>query len=750
MGLLDALYLQRGILDGETVVLVATLAALRVNDTEGRRVYEQNGVLAHHFEGLASAQLSGLDCWEDGTPIQSLANVLKLRRPVVIMDEAHNARTPLTFETLLRFGPSAIIEFTATPETEHRPEQERFASNVLTQVSAAELKAEDMIKLPIKLWTRPAWTDAVTDAIARQRELERLALEERALTGERIRPIVLFQAQPLRREGEPVTADRLRQSLIEDHRIPEEQIATATGAVRGLDDVDLMDPACPVRFVITVQALREGWDCPWAYVLCSLAEQHSTRAVEQVLGRILRLPGARRKRIEVLNQAYAFVVSQDFAAAASGLKDALVENGFARFEADQVVEPGSEQQPTLFYATAESPVRSRTSEPPDLVGMRSLGSSVEYDVATGTLTLSAPLSVEQEDTLASCFRTPEARAEARRLARQSREGELTLERPQQAPSARPLLVPQLAIRREGALELFEESHFLDFPWRLGDQTAELSEVEFPSEATVGAEGVVDVNRAGEIQIAFAQTVVQQLAFLEGEGGWTKTSLALWLDRGIPHPDLVQADVQLFLHRAIEGVLLRPGVTVARLAHEKYRLRATLTKKIQFYRHAQHRQSFQQVLFEGALGTIEVGPEIVMEIGEDNRYAPNWVYEGAYQFRRHLFRHVGELQSEGLEFECAVFLDQHPLVDRWVRNISRGHTSFWLQSATDRIYPDFVGRLEDGRYFAVEAKGEHLYTADDAREKRAVGELWEERSGGSCVFVMPRDRDWAAIEAAFRG
>ncbi len=115
MDVSEALYVQRGVLDGETVVVVCTLAALRVEDTEGRKVYESAGALHHHFTGLPDALLKGLERDVEGEPFYSLANVLRLRRPVVIMDEARNARTPLSFDTLIRFQPSCVIEFTATP-----------------------------------------------------------------------------------------------------------------------------------------------------------------------------------------------------------------------------------------------------------------------------------------------------------------------------------------------------------------------------------------------------------------------------------------------------------------------------------------------------------------------------------------------------------------------------------------------------------------------------------------------------------
>ena len=103
-------------------------------------------------------------------------------------------------------------------------------------------------------------------------------------TGEYIRPVMLIQAQPRRKNQETLTVEVVEKCLLEEHGIPEEQIARATGEDRGLEGVDINDPECPIRYVITVQALREGWDCPFAYVLCSVAEMRSSTAVEQILG----------------------------------------------------------------------------------------------------------------------------------------------------------------------------------------------------------------------------------------------------------------------------------------------------------------------------------------------------------------------------------------------------------------------------------------------------------------------------------
>jgi len=165
MDLAEALYIQRGVLEGETVIIVSTLQALRVQDTEGRKIYEAAGALKSMFDGLEPSLRAKLECYENGEVIPSLANVLKLWRPLVIMDEAHNARTELSFDTLARIGPSCILEFTATPETTHKPEHGHFASNVLCHVSAWELKSEDMVKLPVRLRTRPDWKEVLADAV---------------------------------------------------------------------------------------------------------------------------------------------------------------------------------------------------------------------------------------------------------------------------------------------------------------------------------------------------------------------------------------------------------------------------------------------------------------------------------------------------------------------------------------------------------------------------------------------------------
>ncbi len=358
----EALSMSRADAEGGACIIVSTIQSFRrtaedgKTNPEGLKVYEDAGSLMAHFSGLTSDQVKRLHKAE-GThrPIASLANVLRLHRPMVIVDEAHNVRTDLSFEMLERFTPSLILELTATPilEGEH-------ASNILHSVSAAELKAEEMIKMPIILATDGDWQRTVGSALDCQIELEKSAKQEQSETGEYIRPIILFQAQA-NRGSDPITFEKLKIFLVEDKKIPEEQIAVQTGNLNDLDDVDINDPDCHIRYIITVQKLKEGWDCPFAYILCSITDQGSSTAVEQILGRVLRMPKAKRKIKSALNEAYAFVASSNFDVAARKLKDGLIKGaGFEHIEVEEMIkkppkldfdDPEQPEKPKLFSET---------------------------------------------------------------------------------------------------------------------------------------------------------------------------------------------------------------------------------------------------------------------------------------------------------------------------------------------------------------------------------------------------------------
>ncbi|MHB8912347.1 MAG: DEAD/DEAH box helicase, partial [Lysobacter sp.] len=401
MDLEDAKGVTRATMDTSTVVIVSTVQAFRRERTDALNVYKSSGALMHHFDNLSPLQREGL--LKDGDTIPySLANVLRLRRPFLIVDEAHNARTEISFDTFARFNPSGVMELTATPDTQRVP------SNVLHSVGAAELKLAQMIKLPVVLATEPDWQVCLSDAIARRNELQKLADDERRGGADYLRPLVLIQAEPRRQGVETLDVDKVRQELIDNHRVPANEVVVATGDERGLEALDseyklgIADPACPVKFVITQKALAEGWDCPSAYILVGLASQQSSTAVEQVLGRILRQPDASHRQAPALNQSYAFVHSRDFARTAEELRDRLVSGaGFDRREVGDFLIAAKTEQARLDLKARPgrivmTPVAVTLTEKPDLKAIpKELRDKLSWDNKLRTLTLDAPLSEDE-------------------------------------------------------------------------------------------------------------------------------------------------------------------------------------------------------------------------------------------------------------------------------------------------------------------------------------------------------------------
>lgn len=741
----QSLFVQRATLDSSLTIIVSTIQAFRVEDTEGRKVYETNGHLMSHFDGYPQAALDKLETYSDGTVIKSLANVIKLRRPLVIVDEAHNARTDLSFTTLARFDPAAILELTATPDTEKNP------SNVLYTVSAAQLHAEDMIKMPILLETLPDWRNLLSNAIAQLDQLEQAARDERQSNGEYIRPIMLLQAQPNYKDRETITVDVLEKALVEDFKIPESQIARATGSERGLDGIDIFAEDCAIRYIITIQALREGWDCSFAYILCSVAEMSSSVAVEQMLGRIMRLPRAQRKQQETLNQAYAFAASTSFAETANALVDGLVQNGFNQIEAKQLIRSHrAETAPFDFGPLFATPAVSDNTTPihikekPDLTYLTpALAEKVNIDPEHDTLVFTGWMSETERNDLKDHFDSEAAKEAVDRAYWESQKFDT------RTPSERGVVfhIPKLAYKQGDWLEELDKTHFLEHPLNLSQRDAILTEQEFSAERQRGQQAVIALSEDQKrVEVEFLQTLHQQMTMLMDKRDWSVAGLVHWLDQEIPHLDITPQESGAFMTRLVRYLLDKRGFTLEQLVHDKFRLKTAVSKKLDDHRQAARQEVLQQFLLETS--PLTVTPDILFTF-DPLRYPYNRPYQGNYKWKTHYYPQVGDLKERGEEFECARYIDTLDEVAHWVRNPERSSHAFSLQTSTDRFYPDFVCQLQDGRYLVVEYKGEVYRTNDDSKEKNDLGELWEKRSDGSCLFLMVSNRKYDTILAKIK-
>lgn len=696
-------------------VIVSTFQSFRVSDTEIRKVYAHNENLEPHFTKIPSYS-EGMERFADGEHKGKLkfsfANLLAYHRPLVIVDEAHNAKSPLSMDMFSRINPACVVEYTATPATN---------SNVLYSVSAAELKAEQMIKLPIMLSEHKTWQMAVAESVLEREKLDDLAKKDK----DYIRPIVLFQAES---KGNDVTVEVLLEELVENNNIPREKIAIATGDQKELDAINLFDPNCPIEYVITIQALKEGWDCSFAYILCSVANTRSPTAVEQLLGRVLRMPYARLRSQAELNRAYAHVSSKTWINAQNKLYERLVSMGFEEEEAKeftyQYQMPGVQdvQQERFFTVTL--------SEAPDLSGLDlDESASVELEHQDGGEVVLKVKGIVTDDVITKIAKTVKGKDKqefmlAANIQKTHQEASLT---PAQKGVA--FSVPQLALRFEDGLELAEpETCLYACGWNLLDFPAQLTQAEF-SVNDDAKHFIADIE-GKKVVIQYADHD-QQLS-LEGiDTPWTELELSRWLDRRLKQPDVKQADLLEFLRRTMDFLLKRSDLDMPKLVQGKFLLEKVIRDKIEEYRHQATFKGFQQCLFsDEAIVDIDLGAYSFTF--DPDQYPANRLYEGQYKYSRHYYPRIADMNKEEANFAFA--LDKNPLVEFWVRNLERNPVhAFWLPTSTDKFYPDFIAKLKDGRLLAAEYKGAHLLSNDDTKEKSNVGHLWAKKSGN--VFLL---------------
>jgi type III restriction enzyme len=336
-------------------IMVFSFDSLRAKNKDDRKVFQENGNL-QSFENLI----------DKDTEI-TLGNILKYLNPLVVVDESHNAESVLSVDMLKELNPCFILDLTATP---------RNNSNIISFIDALELKKENMIKLPVIVYNHQDKTEVINSALQLQKRLELQAIEEEKKGGKYIRPIVLFQAQPKNGknfkdvEEEKSNVQKLKDKLIE-LKIPADQIKIKTANVNEIKTEDLMSKDCQVRFIITINALKEGWDCPFAYILASLADKSSPIDVEQILGRILRQPYVMKHNFPLLNLSYVLTASSKFLDTLDSIVKGLNKAGFsdqdyrvadsAMLEEVKITEPIPIPQPIVFPPNQE-PIEDITSD----------------------------------------------------------------------------------------------------------------------------------------------------------------------------------------------------------------------------------------------------------------------------------------------------------------------------------------------------------------------------------------------------
>lgn len=709
-------------------VCILSYGSLRIDSRKKdvRKIYQENGNLFRFAEYFKDDDILLAD-----TPDTALIQALRHLSPVTVVDESHNAGSDLSVEMLNNLNPSMVLDLTATP---------RKNSNVISYVDARELKKENMVKLPVVVYNRATRQSVIQDAIQLRGSIERQAMAEEELGGRYIRPIVLFQAQPNTNEDSE-TFDKIKTMLIE-MGIPKEQIAVKISKVDDLGKIDLMSRDCPIRYIITVNALKEGWDCPFAYILASLANKTSQVDVEQILGRILRQPYAKQHSAPLLNTSYVLSCSNNFHNTLESIVKGLNKAGFSRKDYrvgdDNTTQPATPSN-EFAYVQEELQVRSDTT-------------NISTDTFDDIVTVEVKTALEESDS--SENKTVVSMEEEAKQVAQTYETELENNdnngfmggefgdmlnqnemQPQYREEAQNLRIPQFFF--ESVPDLFGDAYELLEPEHLSEGfTLSGQDAQISFELATGEIYHVDIQEQGE-------AVPKYKRASRDESDYIRESLAK-----LPQEKKIRRCIDMICHQInknnryaaseiedyvsrIVGNMTEDELAAMETASAVYARK--IQKKIASLEDDYREEQFYKWLDSGKVLCREhyVLPSVITPA-----YTTDAIPYSLYEAER------DDMNSfEHNLIDVVVGLDN---IKWWHRIIDRKGLRL---NAFMNHYPDFMVMTKSGNLVLIEAKGDYL-DGDDSKTKLKLGRHWQAQAGRMYRYFMVFKDKELGIDGAY--
>lgn len=711
-------------------ILVFNFSSIRINSIkkDDRKVYEQNGAL-EQFRGFVDNDLIIED-----TDETALINVIRSLNPVVVVDESHNAESDLSVEMLNKLNPSFVLDLTATPKEN---------SNIISFVNAMALKKEHMVKLPVIVYNHHKKEEVITSALHLQRQLELLALEEEKVTGKYIRPIILFQAQSNIKGKDNTTYIHIKEQLTK-LKIPEEQIKIKVSGLDELKGIDLMAKDCEVRYIITVNALKEGWDCPNAYILASLADKSSAVDVEQILGRVLRQPYVTKHQTPLLNLSFVLSASSKFQETLDNIVKALQESGFSKDDYYAEEEPETELsdnevlQNELFGESEPKQTDDDTPRAVDEIEVDEIDFNPETELTPDQIGNTNDIVKQITQKGESEGKSFEQKAESytedntdyllREMGKEPKK--YKIEEPF-VDVVSDIEIPQF-YRKVPNDELHDTIIF-----------EELTQKEQLLNRNSLLKGFKLASKSTEINFDDTATEVFQVDYNETKHTATMQKLStraksILVDTILAKPKETQI-------KEITSLIVRKLGDMTPISHEditKYVSRVfedlnndqirdiinneflyirKIKDKVKKLENEYAKKQFQLLLDSN---TIIVKPSFKFppELTHINLCSP-------------INKSLYEREASVNNYEQRVIMDIASLenVLFWHRNLEKGK-GFAINGYKSDHYPDFIIYTQNGNLILIETKGDHLDN-DDSRAKNLLGKKWAEKSGDNYKYFM---------------
>lgn len=681
-------------------IFVLSVQSFAANNKDGRRVYRENENLTDvisKYEDTAS-RVEGADEY-------SLMNLLYHLNPVVIVDESHNFEADLRVDMLKSINPRFILDLTATPKAK---------SNIISFVDAYKLKLENMVKLPVIVYNMVETSDVLASAIRLQERLEERALAQEHQGGKYTRPIVLLQAQP-KTSDDNETFDKIKGKLIL-MGIPASNIRIKTAEKDEIKNEDLMSKDCPVRYIITVNALKEGWDCPFAYVLASLANKTSRVDVEQILGRVLRLPHTEQHRDPMLNMSYVFTCSANFRNTLENITKGLNNAGFSERDyrlASPVVEPQRQEPLSMFDMAADD--LSLTNEETEI-------NAEEVKEKLNTSNLSSTIDKLEEVAIkqnSDYVKTIKSRKESEGTNLPPEVKKTYYKIKDTFSQAKEIKLPQFFVNSKTsdifggstqALLLKKENLSEGFDLSLQDKSinfvwTQAQAVQFDLDET-------SANHSAPVYKYLNPTNLdafrRQIATIAPEA--QKNQLAQYLAERVNSDEIASPHISKFLKEILDHYT-REEITDI-VAHKEQALRL-IKLKIEGLL-----QSYRKAKFGEWTDTNKVSMQPSFRFPDKLQL----LKPSAGGIRKSLYEKEGEMND--FEYQVINAIANLDNVVFWHRNIEK--RGFCINGFINH-YPDFIVKLESGMIIIIETKGEQLAN-DDSAAKLELGTKWANMAG----------------------
>lgn len=703
-------------------IIVMSFASLRARNKDDRKVYQENGQL----EPFVSQYRNDNHLLE-GVDDTALINVIRSLNPVLVVDESHNAESDLSVDMLTNLNPSFILDLTATP---------RNNSNIVSLVPAIELKKENMVKLPVIVYNNHDKTEVINNALHLQRKLEVLAKKEEEEGGKYIRPIVLFQAQP-KTNDDNTTFEKLKEQLL-SVGIPPEQIKIKTANIDELKGIDLMDRSCEVRYIITINALKEGWDCPFAYILASLADKSSAVDVEQILGRVLRQPYVQKHDAYQLNLSYVLTASAKFNETLQSIVEGLRASGFSGKEyrlpekmtdIEKEIPVVKPVEPSLFprqnvMEEEDAIDKERISFDPNNLNLEIENNPIIKEIESMAIEENEALEqqikkLENKPVDENIFQEMGKRVKRYRVKEVNKEFIENMVFPQFFLKVRASDIfetDEVLLNKESLLKNFKLSNEdikIDFD-QINSDIYKVDLAETVKDNYTPKWVKIERNEINEplVEYIMAKPKAGQIADITHQ-------LMQLIGNMYPIPD---QEIKTYVSRILNGM-------------NSEQLRDVLTRKLSY--NLKIKDKIRELTDKHAESRFNDLIKSKQIIAKQNWKLSKAIVPGKLgsSIGNSLYEQEGSMNN--FEEQVIMEIGTSSNIAFWHRNLDRGK-GFYINGFKSNHYPDFILQTKSGKTILIETKGDHLDNTDSEAKCR-LGNEWEKQAGSDFSYFMIFDK-----------